>query len=61
VAAPYSLVLIAMIRDRLAEGRVHPVWWFVGVPIVIEQAAEALLFDTTIWRAAAAALYAILT
>lgn len=61
VVAAYSLVPVAMLRDRWVEGRVHPVWWFVGVPIVAEQAAEAFLFDTPLWRAVASSLYAALT
>ena len=60
VVAAYSLVPIAMLRDRLVEGRVHPVWWFVGLPIVAEQTAEALLFDSPIWRAAATVIYEML-
>ena len=60
VVAAYSLVPIAMLRDRLVEGRVHPVWWFVGLPVVAEQTAEALLFDSPIWRATASVLYEML-
>lgn len=60
VVAAYSLVPIAMIRDRLVEGRVHPVWWFVGLPVVAEQTAEALLFDSPSWRAAASLIYGAL-
>jgi hypothetical protein len=57
VVAPYSLVPLAMVRDRLIDGRIHPIWWFVGVPVVVEQAAEALLFDSAGWRAVASSLY----
>lgn len=60
VVAAYSLVPVAMLRDRLAEGRVHPVWWFVGLPVIAEQTAEALLFDGPSWRAAAALIYGVL-
>lgn len=61
VVAAYSLVPIAMIRDRLVEGRVHPVWWWVGLPVVGEQATEAFLFDSDRWRAVASALHSSLT
>lgn len=61
VVAAYSLVPIAMLHDRLVEGRVHPVWWFVGLPVVVEQGAEAFLFDSNPWRALASKLYALLT
>lgn len=40
VVAAYSLVPLAMLRDRLVEGRVHPVWWWAGLPVVGEQATE---------------------
>jgi hypothetical protein len=60
VVAAYSLVPIAMLRDRLVEGRVHPVWWWVGLPVVAEQATEAFLFDRGPWRAVASALHSLL-
>jgi hypothetical protein len=61
VVAAYSLVPIAMIRDRIVEGRVHPVWWWVGLPVVGEQTAEAFLFDSSPWRAIASALHSMLS
>lgn len=61
VVAAYSLVPIAMVRDRFVEGRVHPVWWWVGLPVVGEQATEAFLFDSSPWRAIASALHSMLT
>lgn len=61
VVAAYSLVPIAMIRDRFVEGRVHPVWWWVGLPVVGEQTAEAFLFDSSPWRAVASGLHSMLT
>lgn len=61
VVAAYSLVPIAMIRDRIVEGRVHPVWLWVGLPVVGEQTAEAFLFDSSPWRAIASALHSMLT
>lgn len=60
VVAAYSLVPIAMIRDRFVEGHVHPVWWWVGLPVVVEQATEALVFDSGPWRAVASALHSML-
>lgn len=61
VVAAYSLVPLAMLRDRLVDGRVHPVWWCVGLPVVAEQATEAFLFDSSLWRTIASALYSTLT
>lgn len=57
VVAADSLMAAAMIRDRLAEGRVHPVWWWVGVPIFVEQTLEAVFYDAPLWRSAATFLY----
>lgn len=59
LVAADSLILAAMLRDRLVEGRVHPVWWFVGLPVVIEQSLEVALFNSPGWRAAAAWLYGL--
>lgn len=61
VVAADALIIVAMIRDKLVEGRVHPVWWFVGVPVILEQTAEALLFDSPPWRAVSQALYGLFT
>lgn len=61
IAAPYSLVPISMLRDAVSEGRVHPVWYLVGLPVVAEQTAEAVFYDSPIWRAAAAALFGALS
>ena len=58
VVAPDCLMLAAALRDRLVHGRVHPVWLWVAPPIVAEQFAEVLLFDSAPWRAVAQALYA---
>jgi hypothetical protein len=56
-----SLVLIAMARDRLKFGQVHPAYWIFGVGLILEHVAEALLFDTLGWRSFAQAAYAYLT
>lgn len=59
VVAADALIIVAMIRDKLVEERVHPVWWFVGLPVIAEQAAEALLFDTPPWRAVSRVIYGL--
>jgi len=56
-----ALILVAMLRDRLRFGRVHPVWWLFGLPLIAEHGLEVLLFDTRFWRATAEAAYAALT
>ena len=57
VVAADSLMFAAMIRDRLVEGRVHPVWLWVGLPIFVEQTLEAVFYDAPLWRSAATFLY----
>jgi len=56
-----SLILIAMLRDYLSFGRVHPAYWIFGSALVSEHVAEALLFDSPFWRAIAKAAYLALT
>ena len=53
-----SLIVVAMIRDRLRFGQVHPAYWIFGLGLIAEHVGEILLFDTPPWRAAAGAIYA---
>lgn len=61
VVAADSLMFAAMIRDRLVEGRRHPVWLWVGVPIIVEQTLEAVFYDAPLWRSVATFLYEALS
>ncbi|MGH7027279.1 hypothetical protein [Brevundimonas sp.] len=61
VVAADFLMFAAMIRDRLVEGRVHPVWLWVGLPILVEQTLEAVFYDAPLWRSAATFLYEALS
>ena len=61
VVAADSLMFAAMIRDRLVEGRVHPVWLWVGAPIFVEQTLEAVFYDAPLWRSVATFLYEALS
>ncbi len=56
-----ALILVAMVRDRLKFGRVHPAWWLFGLPLIAEHVLEAVLFDAPFWRATAHAAYTALT
>jgi hypothetical protein len=60
LVAADSMFLVCMIRDRIALGRVHPVYLWVGCAIILENLLELLLFDSPPWRAVANALYAVL-
>ncbi|MBA3811848.1 MAG: hypothetical protein H0X27_09470 [Caulobacteraceae bacterium] len=55
-----SLILVAALRDQFAFGRVHPAYWIFGSALVAEHVAEALLFDSPPWRAAAKVIYSML-
>ena len=57
----YAPIFIAMARDRLQFGAVHPAFWWVGLPLVAEQSLEVLAFDTPAWRAVAQTLFAALS
>ena len=40
----------AMLADRLRLGRIHPVYFWVGLPVIAEAALETWLFDGAGWR-----------
>jgi hypothetical protein len=56
-----SLVVVAMLRDKLQFGQVHPAYSIFGVGLIAEHVAEAALFDSGPWRSFARTTYAILT
>jgi hypothetical protein len=58
VVIPYLWVVVAMLRDRMVRGAVHPVLAVAGTAVVLEQSLEVLAFDSPPWRAAAQFLYA---
>jgi uncharacterized membrane protein YozB (DUF420 family) len=57
LVAADAAIPIAMLRDRLAFGRVHPAYWIFGVGLIAEQTLEVLLFDTHGWRMVAGVIY----
>ncbi len=54
-----SLIIVAWIWDKIANGRIHPTLFYVGSFVIIEQTFELLAFDTEPWRAIAKTLYAL--
>jgi len=56
-----SLIVIAALRDRLKFGRIHPVYAWFGTFLILENAAELLMFDTALWRALAMGEFQLLT
>ena len=57
VALPMAWVVVAIIRDRVVRGAVHPVLLFAGTGLILEQGFELFAFDTPWWRATADALF----
>lgn len=56
-----SLILVAMLRDKVKFGRVHPAWLIFGLGLIAEHVAEVLLYDSPAWQATAKAIYGVLT
>jgi hypothetical protein len=50
---PSSMILVAVIWEKYSVKRVHPVYIFVGLPLMAEGLAEAFLFDSAPWQAVA--------
>lgn len=57
VVIPNFWIGMAMLRDRVVRGAVHPVLAYAGTALILEAALEVLLFDTPPWRAVAQHLY----
>jgi hypothetical protein len=57
VVLPMAWVMVAIIRDRVVRGAVHPVLLFAGTGLILEQGFELFAFDTPLWRATANALF----
>ena len=55
-----SLVVVAMVRDRLKFGHIHPAYLIFGSLLIAEHVWEIFFFDSPAWRAAAAAIYHVL-
>lgn len=52
-------ILVAMLRDRLVRGTVHPVLAWGGAAVIVEHAFEAMAFDSASWRAVAQWVHAL--
>ena len=52
-------IVIAMVRDRVRFGAVHPAYLFAGLGLIAEQTFETLAFDTPAWRHVAGTLYGL--
>lgn len=53
-------IVVAMVRDRLVRGAVHPVLAWGGAAVIVEHALEAIAFDSAPWRSVAQWVHALL-
>jgi hypothetical protein len=56
-----SLIVISCIWDKIVNGRVHPVFKFVGFFIIAEHTFEVIYFDSPGWRVVAHNIYSLLS
>jgi hypothetical protein len=56
-----SLIVVAWLRDRLTQGRIHPVLLWVGLALMLMHLAELSLIGHPQWVAAGLRLYDALT
>ncbi len=56
-----SWILISCIWDRWKNGRVHPVFKYVGAFIILEHSFEVIYFDNNTWRVAAKYIYNLMS
>lgn len=55
-----SLILISLLWDKIANGKINRTLLFTGLFIMAEHTIEAFLFDTNVWRELANKLYGFL-
>lgn len=50
LAATQLPMVLAMVRDHVHFGAIHPAYRWVGLPVIAEQAFEALMFGSSVWN-----------
>jgi hypothetical protein len=61
VVLPDSLIVIAWIWDKRMNGKLHPVFSYLGAFMIAEDVFEYFTFDNTSWRALGKLLYGFLS
>jgi hypothetical protein len=56
-----SLIVISCIWDKIVNGRIHPVFKYVGFFIIAEHIFEVIYFDSPGWRVLAHYVYSLLS
>ena len=54
-------ILLSCIWDKLRNGKVHPVFIYVGAFIILEHTFEVIYFDSPGWRTVAKSIYQLLS
>lgn len=57
----YLPILVAALRDQWRDGKIHPVWLFIGPALILEQSVEFALFDQGLQRRFGQWVYVLLT
>ncbi|PKA84280.1 hypothetical protein ATE92_2461 [Ulvibacter sp. MAR_2010_11] len=52
-----SFIVISMFWDKIANGKIHPAFLYIGTFIIVEHIFEVLMFDSSNWRVIAKTLY----
>ena len=55
-----SLIILAWVLDKRANGKIHPVLFYGGIAIIIENIIEIMLFETAFWQSIGKAIYSLL-
>lgn len=56
-----SLIIVSCFWDKIVNGKVHPVFKYVGLFIIAEHIFEVVYFDSPLWRVAAHNIYTLLS
>ena len=56
-----SLIIVSCIWDKLTNGRVHPVFKYVGSFVIVEHILEVTFFDCPTWRILSKCIYDLLS
>jgi uncharacterized membrane protein len=47
---PTSMVLVVMFWEKISVKQIHPIYFYVGIPLMIETAFEIYFFDSPGWQ-----------
>lgn len=56
-----SFIVFAWIRDKIVNGKIHPVLSYFGTLLIVENVVEIILYDSNSWRSIAKVIYDFLS